>query len=216
MTQLINWKDNQKVKESLGDYAKLLYNKNVLLLGGAKPLPYKVEDYDIIVAANSHSVGYDHRIDIIYTQSSDMPTALLEDPKTKELKYMCINYSQMFAQTLQRFCEKHGVPYRFFLHAIWPEVNPIAPELEPLCVWQKEIGTFVFIGILAIEDMLRHCVKTLTLRGFDFYFTEGEGCKKKIGHHEVEPQVVWLYRKAHFDKRIIIDENLKRVFDFYS
>ena len=217
MSSLINWKDNKETEESLGRFSRYLYNKRVLFIGGAKnPSPYRVEDYDVIVAANSHSVRLSHPVDIIYTQSSDMPTALLRDPRTRDLKYFCINYSQMYVQVLTRFCEKHNIPRRYFLHSLWPTVNPIYPEFEPLCAWQKEIGTFVFVGILAIRDLLNHYVKSLTLRGFNFYFKPGQGSPKKVGKHEVEPQIVWLYRTSVFDKRLIIDEQLEAVFNHYS
>lgn len=211
---LVDWKGTPQEYENSLLYSQYLYNQDVYIIG----LPYPEIDIpnDGVIVGVNHNLLKIPKADIIYHQSSAEPTKLLSSPKTKLLKFMCINYCQTYKEHLASYCLENRITPRLVVHSAWPTKNLIAPEYEPLCLFQKNLGCMPLTGILAIADLLMQPIKSLNIIGFDFYFVYGIGVRKQIGPHFIPPQLNWLWSVCGKDYRVKWDNKLQRVFDFYG
>lgn len=180
----------------------LIENKDVILVGPAGYLEQRndIDGYDVVVRLNKSKPrpGYGSRTDILYCFITSLDHEYYQRGENfKNIKWVVITHG--INKWVKRF--KSNLP---------PGVNVRDyNERFYLSVW-RECQSKPNTGTVAIGDLLRYPLKTLTVTGVDMfasghykgYVSYGQG------EHKYDAQIPYLKRLTT-DKRLLLDNKLK-------
>lgn len=98
-----------------------------------------------------------------------------------------------------------------FHESAFPKLNPYHHSLEWCNQFWNQLQTNPFIGVLAIKMILLFPVKSLWIRGFDFFREPNGTIRKKLSCHVIGRQIEWLRELYNSDMRITVDDDLLAV-----
>lgn len=189
-----------------------LYGKDVCLLGGMSELDSEVSSllnrYDFFVHLNHHLLRRPALPCDWWICRSEVPVGIedlehlekapailstsVDGRKFEEFR----NYALRRTVALIPFHEKH-----------FARMNPFHFSLEWCNSFRNQLNTNPLLGVLALRMILSYPVRSVTLRGFDFYSSIKSNLEK-VGSHDLVPQKKWLIRTWQSDFRVHLDETL--------
>jgi hypothetical protein len=195
-----------------------LFDRDVVLMGGSSEVdswrPTAEERADKFFVQLNHHLFRRERNQpcdwLIARKGSGMNAESfmsLETATRARIKFVSaqLNEPETFLLWLTR-----GVYIFPFYEKSFNKINPYHPTLEWCNQFWNELRTNPFIGILALKMILMFPVRSVELKGFDF-FARGSVLQKNISCHNVRLQVEWLTRMYHTDFRIKLDPNLLKL-----
>ena len=229
---MLNIYNKSNIKDN--NYAKLLYNKKIALVGpssntlNTKQLD-KIESYDLIVRLNKtfeipfeRQIDIGHRTDILYNSmntgdfpgQNDFTPELIDKLKKNNLKYISCSYPFIypFDKDILKFIENNQckIPYHIIDIILYKYLTSI-------------IKGRPYTGTCAIIDLLSYPIKELYITGIDCYlnkyYSEYRDIKKKdlekLRHNHIHynvPQLAFIKQLAINDSRFKLDSFLERYF----
>lgn len=194
----------------------LLFEKDVYLFGGANWADnIRVSSADWNDKTKIY-VQLNHHLTRRYHQPCDWLIARAGSGMDLE------KFNRLAKQTRERIkviscaCNKHtfnefvGVRPVFPFHEIgYIKENPFHPSLEWCNAFWNEIKTNPLIGILAIKMILMFPIKSLTLRGFDFFAKPDGTQRDRLSCHHLGLQRAWLLERYRTDFRLNFDADTR-------
>ena len=194
-----------------------LFNRDVILCGGSSSIDAlrftkKEKDNCFFVQLNHHLFRRPgHVCDwLICRKGSGMNAETFLDLSPAKRNRIRIISSQLNEPELflgwydQEFTKIHFP----FHERRFTSINAYHPAMEWCNQFWNEIRTNPFIGMLALRMILLFPVRSVTLKGFDFFTPEGRPVPSKVSCHHVEKQTNWLTHLYHTDYRICLDQEL--------
>ena len=205
-----------ELKASL-EIIEFVYGEHVTIVGGAnrrEPVPAN----SIVVRLNDHWLYQGGEAHIFYVSCA-------QDQQINKLAAHWSVYPDKIPQfvignsgigaarqneLLQKFCEKHTIPFIAPSHDQHLDTSPAGPLNEWLNCFRKELGTHPFVGMIAAKHLSMLPVREVFFTGFDFYH-DGKDFPKKINVHDIPPQVAWFRKLLKTDARMKVDKRLEAI-----
>jgi hypothetical protein len=207
------------------EFAALLRGKNVALVGPSESTVgsgqgERIESRDLVVRMNFQwpvppalqpDIG--KRMDVLYhCCSGDIPIEGLFRDGFEATRFVC--WQQGIASfELKTYCEREGVPHL--------DVSAVYSELL------DSMQAFPSTGAAAIHHLLQQEIEELYVTGVSFFHdpyyagyrgagvavlaARSEGPPDDVGIHRVAPQLAWFRKVAARDRRVRVDERLRRI-----
>lgn len=196
-------------------YMHWLHRQSIMLVGGGKTIDWLQVHGKHEMAWINHHWDRKSPIDIHYVSGcrdlSEMTTHYRYRPEFIWMNIpMCYCVPDMRQEPIRQYAIRENKQLGYFFQTEHVPTNPIDPELEWSNTLYRELGTMPLTGIVAIEHLLRQPLAQLFVTGMDFFRT-GDILPRRIGPHEIEPQVEWLRRKRHCDRRLTCDARLTEI-----
>jgi hypothetical protein len=184
------------------ELSKLLYYKNVLLIGGSGE--YEMSDCEpYVVSVNSHFDSIDCRVSAVYYASIDEKAVT----PPVDLDYLCTPRDQKHWNFLERYCEECRIPIVPYLAQQYLGRNPYGLDLEWCNTFQKLYSFKPLTGLIAIYHLLSFPIRSLHVTGMTLY-RKDEHLPAKVDAHWIEPQQRYLKDLVKSDARVTYDNPL--------
>jgi hypothetical protein len=193
---------------------EMLFNRDVYLIGGsakADNIKFSEEEKQskIFVQLNHHLTRrHHHPCDwLIARAGSTMNPTLFKTLPEKLQKQIKVVSCACNKNTFKDWLNAGFLVYPF--HEVgYSKANPYHPALEWCNQFWNEIRTNPLVGMIAVKMILMFPVKSLTLKGFDFYRLSNGCTLAQVACHEIPIQKRWLRHLYLTDFRINLEDSL--------
>lgn len=209
-------------KETTAKYSKYLYNKRVIVIGGADNYDEAIiDDFDIAVWPNGFGHYLRHRgapVDVFYiglgnkTEEEAISTA-----REFEDALSFVFWNAIFYEDVRKEAEAlTGIEHGLVALGEWGKANPYGVECEGLNILHNWFGGTFFTGVAAMAHICSFMPKEVFATGMTLYVEDGLPMNKFKGVHYLAASVRYLKFLHICDHRVTLDMPIVRAIEVYE
>lgn len=204
------------------DYRSYLFNKNVLIIGGADNQPFSDlsgfrtldgEPFDVVVRINQHVYRQGGRANVCYASGDNVYRLIAEHQDSYRFNFIWFNQVYRHehegeAGHLEQVLKRRQIPYGRFFHLQFEGTNPADPDLEWLNIFHKRLDTKPLTGFIALHHIRLHSVRSITVLGMDLYRNKYGERPAKVGPHDIAKHIEYIREVHYTDARVIFCQEM--------
>lgn len=151
---------------------------------------------------------YDLPVDALYFESSPIACGRCVVNHLSELwclpSFIMFDGTKWKSNPLREYAEQNNIAHN---SEVWQPRETPYPWLRDL---GKKLGALPLTGLVALEHVLQHDIKSVKLLGFTFYH-DGKKFPEVVGSHRIARQVDYVRELLQNDSRVSADDKLMKL-----